>query len=109
LNRDTELLKIQVYADYCHTTFTFRASVIVSGYIGLLLTILVMAYQGLIGWIVYYLIAAAIIIIFSVNLASIFKDYHNSLDQIQTLLNKLENSEPLPTLKEMRKTRSKGK
>lgn len=109
MNRDTELLKIQVYADYCHTTFTFRTSVLVSTYVGLLLAILVLAYQGLILWAVYYSASAAILITSYANLTSVFKDYHNSLDQIQVFINQVEGNQSLPTLKEMRKTRRKGK
>lgn len=107
MNRDTELLKIQAYADYCHTTFTLRASVLASGFVGLLLAILVLAYEGLVLWTVYYLASAATVIMFYVNLASVLKDYHNSLDQIQAFINQVNSNEPLPTLKEMRKVRQK--
>lgn len=109
MNRDTELLKIQVYADYCHTTFTFITSALVSVFVGLLLVFLGLAYQGVILWFVYYPASAGIVIMFYVNLTSVFKDYHNSLDEIQAFINQVENNESLPTLKEMRKTRRKGK
>jgi hypothetical protein len=108
LNRDIELLKIQVYADYCHTTFTFRTSVLVSGFVGLLLVILGLTYQGLMLLYVYYLTSAATLIVFYANLATVFRNYHNSLDQIQAFMNQLEIGESLPALREMRKTKHKA-
>jgi len=103
MDKEVELVKVQVFADYCHTNFTFRSSIVVSGFVGLLLVDLALAYQTLISWLAFYVVTAFIAIVFAITLAKTFRDYHANLAQIQVFFNKLEKNEPLPTLKEMRK------
>ena len=33
MDKEAELLKIQIFADYCHSDFTFRSSISVSGFV----------------------------------------------------------------------------
>ena len=105
MNREVELLKIQIFADYCHTDFTFRSSIGVSGFVGLLLVTVGLVYQNLISLVVYYLTLVIVLIFFSVILSKTYKDYHTNLDQIQVFFTQLEKNESLPTLREMRKAK----
>ena len=103
MDKDAELLKIQVYADYCHTSFTFFSSIIITASVGLLLVALPLLYQGSISWLTYYVWIAIVGIGFSVLLINTLKEYHKDLDKIEDFLKKVEKKEPLPMLNEMRK------
>jgi len=102
MDKDTELLKIQIYADYCHTIFTFRTSLQVSALVGLLLVVLGIAYQGLIPWFAFYLAIFLIAVFLALVIRKIFKDYHNDLNFIQILFSLVEKNDPIPTFKEMK-------
>lgn len=102
-DKEDERIKIQVYADYCHTDFTFRSTLIVSALVGMLLVTMGLTYQGQLPLLGYYGSLAAIVIFIVYFMRGLFNEYHNNLDQIEGFFNKLEKNEPLPTLKEMRK------
>jgi hypothetical protein len=103
MSKESELLKIQVYADYCHTVFTLKASVLVSGFVGLLLILLGLLYQALVSGLVFYFGSLITLIVFAPALYYTFRSYHNDLNQIQGFLSKIEKKEPLPEFKDMRK------
>jgi len=103
ISNESELLKIQIYADYCHTSFTFRSTLIVTALFGLLLVNIGLAYQGLLPLLAYYLLFPIIGIFFYYFLRQAFTEYHSNLDQIQDFFIKLAKNEPLPEFKDMRK------
>jgi len=103
ISNESELLKIQVYADYCHTIFTLKASILISGFVGLLLVLLGLLYQALISWFIFYFGSLLVFVAFAPALIYVFRSYHSDLDQIQGYLSKIEKNEPLPEFKDMRK------
>lgn len=109
MDREIDLLKIQIHADYCQANFIFLSSIVVSVFAGLFLVFVALVYQGLMSWYVYYLSIAVVTVFFFIELRRILKEYHNDLDQIQDLLSQVEKNESLPTLKEMRKKQKKKK
>ena len=103
MDRDAELLKVQVVADYCHTNFTFFTTLTISGFFGFNVLILGLTIQNLIDPVKFLI---AIIIVFVVTVVSfriVLNEYHHSLDKIQGFFTQIEKGESLPTLKEMRK------
>lgn len=95
-------MKIQVFADYCHTNFTFMSTLIVTGLVGLLLVDVGLAYQRLLPLLSYYILVPIIVIFSYAFLRQVYTEYHNNLDKIQGFLSQVEKNEPLPTFKEMR-------
>jgi len=53
MNRDTELLKIQVYAGYCHSDFRGRVSYVFSALIAVVVLLTGLVYQELIDRVTY--------------------------------------------------------
>ena len=102
MDRDAELVKIQVFADYCHTYFTFKILILTSAFIGLLIVALAIGICS--SWFAFFLASILFFFVFPITYYESYKDYHANLDQIQVLLDKLEKNESLPTLKEMKKT-----
>jgi hypothetical protein len=44
MNRDADLVRVQVFADYCQARFAFFCSIFVASIIGLLVTLIATAY-----------------------------------------------------------------
>jgi hypothetical protein len=108
LNRDTELLKIQILADYYHNHFTTNLTFLLSGFLTLAGAVFVLVFEGHLTPLGYYISLIIIVIPISFWIYSTGKTYSKNLNRIDSLLEQVENNEPLPSLKELRKKVTKG-
>jgi len=103
MNRDTELLKIQVYADYCHSTFTSYVSFIFGGIIAFYVTIMGLFLQKTIDLTTYTLVAIVVVVPFLIFMWVAYGGYHSCLNRVDELIEKVNKGEPLPSIKDIRK------
>jgi len=103
MNRDVELLKVQILADYYHTQFNLVLSFLLTGVITLAIALMTLVYEGHINLLIYYILLACIAVLFSYELHTISKDYSENLDKIDDLLKQVEVGESLPSLKDLKK------
>jgi F0F1-type ATP synthase membrane subunit b/b' len=105
MDREYELVKIQVFADYCQARFNFFGSIFVGSIIGMLVVLAATSYtrQADIVYMVAFLLV--IVVVGYVGMKFIMKAYNDDLDQIENLLTQVEKGESLPTLNELRKMR----
>jgi uncharacterized membrane protein len=109
MNRDIEILKIQVLADYYHNQSNLALSFTLTALIALAIALMTLVYEGRISLEVYYLSLAVIFAFFSYELYTLNKRYSEYLDRIDDLLRQVENGKVLPSLKELRKMKKEGK
>lgn len=103
MNRDTEVLKIQILAGYYRSRFTSISSFIFSFAIAFLISIVTLFFQNVIGIILYTFGIIAFVIWLQVGLFFAFREYHKNLNRIDKLIQDVNKGEPLLTLKELRK------
>jgi len=103
LKRDTEILKIQVLADYYHSRFTSSASYVFGAIIAWIISFAVLFFQHNIDIITFYFGIFVGAFGFSVILFRTFREYHKNLNKIDELIQCVNQGEPLPSLKELRK------
>jgi uncharacterized membrane protein YbhN (UPF0104 family) len=104
LNQEVEFLKIQVLANYYHSQFTILASFSFSITIAWLVILITLLFQEVISPETYF---SGIIFVIAVLMSALFfirMEYHKNLDKIDKLLHRLEKREPLPSLKELRRS-----
>ncbi len=105
LDRDSELIKVQVLADYCQARFNFFGSIFVGAIVGLLVVVIATSYTRQVDVAAATVFVIAVRAVGYVGLKYIMKAYHDDLDLIETLLSQVENAQSLPTLTELRKMR----
>jgi hypothetical protein len=108
LNRDTELLKIQILADYYHNHFTTNLSFLLSGFLTFAAALFVLVFEGRLTLEGYYIYLIVIVVPLGFWIYSTRKTYSKNLDSIDGLLEQVENNEPLPSLEELKKKVAKG-
>jgi len=109
LNRDIELLKTQILADYYHNQFTTNLSFLLSGFLTFAAALFVLVVEGHLTLIEYYGFLFVIVIPFGYWIYSTRKTYSENLDSIDSLIEQVENNKPLPSLKELKKKQPKDK
>lgn len=105
MNRDTEVLKLQILADYYHSEFTSFFSYLFTLIIGFSLFILTVYFEGIIPIELTLIFAVIGFIVFAVGLFLFRREYHKNLDRIDKLIQQVNRGEPLPSLRELRKKR----
>lgn len=103
MKRDTELIKIQVFAGYCHSEFRSRISYIFGAIIAVYVSLMGLYLQKTIELLTYYLTLFVGVPFFLLFLWSVYRDYHENLDKIDKLIQQVNKEEPLPSLRELRK------
>ena len=119
MDKDIELQKTQILADYCESRYNLGVAELIAAYVALIIAWLQYLYQnypeqpsGLSPWGYILLILGSIILLVMFRIFCIkrFRKQHDSdLGYIQTLLNKIEKGEPIDTLPELKKMVSKHK
>lgn len=105
MNRDTEILKLQILADYYHSGFTSLASFIFGFAIAWFASIIALFFQNAIDVQTYIF---GIIVGFIWLLGGLFfsfREYHKNFGRIDKLIQQVNRGEPLPPLRELRKKR----
>ena len=108
-NRDTDLLKVQILADYSHLRFNLALSVIFMIWIALIIVFVTLVLEGRINYIEYDIAVWLIAIPFIYLEYTRRESYYRDLDKISILLEQVENGESLLTLSELRKGKSSPK
>jgi FtsH-binding integral membrane protein len=103
MNRDLEILKIQVLADYYHNRSNLLLSFILTAFVTFTIALMTLVYEGHISLPVYYLSLGIVLICVFYGLYTLEKRYSKCLDRIDSLLKQVEKGELLPSLKELRK------
>jgi hypothetical protein len=105
MNRDVEILKIQVLADYYHNRSNLLLSFILTVFITFSITFMTLSYEGHISLPVYYVSLGAVFVLVFYGLYTLDKGYSKWLDRIDDLLRQVEKGEVLPSLRELRNTK----
>jgi Ca2+/Na+ antiporter len=103
LNRDAELLKIQILADYYHNKFTLMLSFLMTGLIGFAIAVLTLVFEGRITLVGYYLYLVVIFVPFSYWIYTNGKEYSENLNNVEGLLEQVDNGVALPSIRELKK------
>ena len=103
MNRDVELLKVQILADYYHNQANLGLSLLITGSIALTIALMTLLYEGHINLLIYSISLGIIMIVFGYWSRKTNNRYSEDLDKIDDLLKQVEIGEPLPSLKELKK------
>jgi hypothetical protein len=106
-NKDIDLMKIQVLDSSFHSWFTFRASILASGIIGLLILVTTLYYEKIFDALAFYVSLVIIAISMSGVIYFLWKNLGEHLDFMNDLLMKVEKGEQLPPLTELGKIKAK--
>jgi hypothetical protein len=101
MDRDTELLKIQVYAGYCHSDFRGRVSYVFSALIAALVLLTGLVYQELIDRVTYGIAMPVATLIFLYMLYFVYKGYTKDLCKIDNMIERVNKGNSLPSVKDM--------
>lgn len=102
-NKDSNLLKIQILADYYQASFSFLGSIVSSAFIGLLVVAITLRLENVLVDISYYLILAIVAFFALFYGTRIYRSYHSDLEKIDNLFIRVQNGETLPSITELRK------
>ena len=105
MNRDIELVRAQVFADYCQARFNFFCSIFVASIIGLLVTLTATTYVRQIEAAYSLALLSGVLIAGFIGIKLIMRTYDTDLDLIEGLLRGIERMESLPSLEELRDKR----
>ena len=101
MNRDTELMKIQVYASYCHSDFRVRISYVFSALIAATVLFTSLAYQELIDRVTYSIAMVVGVLVFLYLMYTVYRDYKESLEKVDNMIKRVNEGNSLPSVKEM--------
>jgi hypothetical protein len=115
LKSEVELVKVQVFANYCESQYTVGISASFAGYLGILLALLQYVYQyfgekqfglTMVGYL-SLIFGGVILFIFFMGFLfiPISKTHELDIDGVQSLLEQIEKGETLFTLSELKKQR----
>lgn len=107
MDKDIDLVKIQILDSNFQSWFTFRASILAGGTIGLLILVGTLYYEMVMGDIVFYFFTVLIGAIMIIGIRSLANSRDRHLDFINNLLAKIEEGKQLPSLNELEKTKVK--
>ena len=102
-NKDADLLKIQILADYYQASYSFQGSIVSGFTIGLIVVAITLRLQNIINDLSYYLLLAVVGVFFFIYGTRAYRIYHSDLERIDNLFTKVQNGETLPSITEMRK------
>jgi predicted transporter len=102
-NKDSDLLKIQILADYYQASFSFFGSVVSGAIIGLLVVAITLRLENVFSDITYYIVLGVILIFASFYITRIYRSYHSDLEKIDNLFIRVQNGETLQSITELRK------
>jgi len=103
LNREIELQKIQVLADYYHSQFTLYLSFFITFLITFTVAVMTLVYEGRMTLLVYYISLFIVGGFVFYEVLSANRRYSENLNNIDDLLRQVENGEALPSLSELKK------
>jgi hypothetical protein len=108
-NKDSDLLKIQILADYYQASFSFLGSIVSGAFIGLLVVAITLRLENVLGDITYYLFLGAIVVFFVFYGRGEYRSYHSGLEKIDKLFIRVQNGETLPSITELMKEKKEAR
>jgi hypothetical protein len=102
MNKDVELLKVQILADFYHTRISSWFSLFASILIAFSIVITTLFYERYIDPITYEVAICAFVAFFFLRLWMLSKQYSRDIDRLDDLLKRIENGKPLPPLRELK-------
>lgn len=99
--RDTELLKVQIYADGCHTSSTIKLSFVLGVLIGFSVFLYTVFFENLISVFVWGVSLGCIVFFCFYYLASIVRGYNDELKKISGMIEMIKQGKELPTLEKL--------
>jgi len=104
-NKDSDLLKIQILADYYQASFSFLGSIVSGAVIGFLVVAITLRLENVFSDISYYGFLGVIFSFFLFYGRRTYRSYHSDLEKIDKLFIRVQNGETLPSITELRKTK----
>jgi hypothetical protein len=101
MSRDTELLKIQAYADYAHSRYTVEASYLLGAIAAYIFTIFGLRLQNILSLEVYWLFMFVPIPFFAVMLYNTHRNYTRRMARVDVLIKNVNTMQSLPTLEDL--------
>ena len=102
-NKDADLLKIQILADYYQASFSFVGSIVAGAFVGLFVVAITLRFENVLDIISYVIFLAGMAGFFLFYALRTIKGYHSDLEKIDGLFVKIQNGETLPSITELRK------
>jgi hypothetical protein len=104
MERDTDLLKLQILADYYHTRFNLVSSFALGLIIAMIVALYTLVMQNVISLFVYSLSLLFLYLFALATAAYMLREYHRTLDGIDELIKRVNKNrfEPLPSIRELR-------
>ena len=100
-NKDSDLLKIQILADYYQASFSFLGSIVSGTLIGLLVVAITLRFENVFSDISYYVFLGVIFSFFLFYGIRTYRSYHSDLEKIDKLFIRVQNGETLPSITEL--------
>jgi hypothetical protein len=104
--RDTELLKIQAYIDFCNTEFSIGSSYSLGVIVAYVISVMVLYLQHSIDQTTYYVLLALGTIVFVPLVIYVYRIYSKRLSRVDKLIEKLNKGEPIPSIRDMIKEKT---
>jgi hypothetical protein len=102
-DKDVDLLKIQILADYYQASFSFIGSIVSGLIIGLVVVAITLRLENILNDLSYYLFFGLTAGFFLIYGTRTYRSYHSDLEKIDNLFIKVQNGETLPSITELRK------
>lgn len=102
-NKDADLLKIQIMADYYQVGFSFVGSIVTGVFVGLFVVAITLRFENVLDMISYLVLLGIVAVFFLYYALRAIKSYHSDLEKIDDLFTRVENGETLPSIAELRK------
>jgi hypothetical protein len=99
--RDSELLKIQILADYFQASFNFLASILAGFFVGFLVFGATLRYQNILDNITFPTFLVIVLVAFLGYSKWIIRGHHSNLEKIDNLFTQLQKGEPLLSITEI--------
>ena len=106
-NKDSDLLKIQILADYYQASFSFLGSIVSGALIGLLVVAITLRFENVFSDIGYYVFLGIICPFFLFYGRRTYRSYYSDLEKIDKLFIRVQNGETLPSITELMKKKKK--
>jgi hypothetical protein len=101
VERDTELLKIQAYEDYVNSNFGSGSSYVLGAIVAYYISVMGFYVQKIIDLGTYYILLFLPLPIFVPLLWFTYRTHRTQLSRVDTLIEKLNKGEPIPSIEEM--------
>lgn len=115
MDKDIELQKITVFNDYLQTKINASYSIWVAGFVGIIILVATLFYQGIFDINGNKTIGMALFIVILLIASYVMNNSHNDIKKVHSdylsltnnLITKVENGESLPSISELKKLASK--